>query len=426
MNPIEKAIRNALEKGDAADRAFREKVYRSVHAAVERTIEANPAMPADSAAQRRTLLKDSIRAVESEFQPASEPDLPPPVRADTGHAAAQSSVAPAVTGASRASSTAGNASMAAPPVAAPDPARPAAPALRGAGPAPASGVPAVDAPVRHGADRAPRIETPRAPAKAPPRAEPHLRAAEPIGPVRDADPAFMDDVPPLDLGVGAGRTMAPEGRRRRRRSRVYANVFIAATLVAAVLMGAWWAWQQGLFLTAEQRDRSVPNPSPIAEEESFDPNARAPLSGEAADAAANWIIVFDPTDASQVVMPEGVEAELVDAEGTQALRIRSTADDEPVIFDVGAGILEQVAGKRALFDIEARAEDGTSTQIFVTCNFGELGDCGRNRYNLASERTDYLFDLDMPAKSPGSAGSIAIAPAGTVEIFSIRVSVPGA
>ncbi|MEP1516838.1 MAG: hypothetical protein ABJK32_12285, partial [Nitratireductor sp.] len=47
LNPIEKAIRNALDKGDAGDRAFREKVYRSVHAALERTLQANPGVTPD-------------------------------------------------------------------------------------------------------------------------------------------------------------------------------------------------------------------------------------------------------------------------------------------------------------------------------------------------------------------------------------------
>ncbi|MEP5977130.1 MAG: hypothetical protein ABJ299_10165, partial [Nitratireductor sp.] len=73
MNPIEKAIRNALDKGDAGDRAFREKVYRSVHAALERTLQANPGVTPDILRQRRQALKTAISAIESEFIPAVAP-----------------------------------------------------------------------------------------------------------------------------------------------------------------------------------------------------------------------------------------------------------------------------------------------------------------------------------------------------------------
>ena len=44
----------------------------------------------------------------------------------------------------------------------------------------------------------------------------------------------------------------------------------------------------------------------------------------------------------------------------------------------------------------------------VDCNFGEIGDCGRKRYAVGPKKADFLFELTLPAKSPGAGGTIAI------------------
>src|SRR5690606_33921404 len=62
-----KAIRSALEKGDATDRAFREKVYRQVFAALERSLEARRDVPEDDARRRREQIKAAIIDVERGF-----------------------------------------------------------------------------------------------------------------------------------------------------------------------------------------------------------------------------------------------------------------------------------------------------------------------------------------------------------------------
>ena len=97
------------------------------------------------------------------------------------------------------------------------------------------------------------------------------------------------------------------------------------------------------------------------------------------------------------------------------------------MFDVGQGILEELNGKKAVFDIVARAAEGQETQISVSCEFGELGDCGRKRYVVGYERAEYLFEIELPARKPGASGTIAInsdfANEGkAVDIYEIRVS----
>ena len=92
-------------------------------------------------------------------------------------------------------------------------------------------------------------------------------------------------------------------------------------------------------------------------------------------------------------------------------------------------MLEQIAGKKAVFDIVARAEEGKETQISVDCNFGELGDCGRKRYAVGYEkRRISVRDRAAGQAARAPAASIAInsdfANEGkAVDIYEIRVSV---
>ena len=70
LDAIEKAIRNAFEKGDPTQRDFREKVYRSIYAALEKALQANPNLDDAAKARRREALTTTISQVESEFLPA--------------------------------------------------------------------------------------------------------------------------------------------------------------------------------------------------------------------------------------------------------------------------------------------------------------------------------------------------------------------
>jgi len=110
------------------------------------------------------------------------------------------------------------------------------------------------------------------------------------------------------------------------------------------------------------------------------------------------------------------------------MRIRSGTAGAAVVFDVGQGIVEQIAGQNAAFDVSARAEDGSQRETSISCDFGQMGDCGRKRYVVGYERGEYLFDVQLPAHRPGAGGSIAVnsdfANEGkAVDIYEIKVSV---
>jgi hypothetical protein len=70
MDPIEKAIRSAFEKGNAEDRAFRESVYRKAFEALDRALQANQNLTVEAAINRRKVLQARIAEIETEFIPA--------------------------------------------------------------------------------------------------------------------------------------------------------------------------------------------------------------------------------------------------------------------------------------------------------------------------------------------------------------------
>jgi hypothetical protein len=376
LDPVEKAIRNALEKGNAEDRAFREKVYRSAFAALERATQSHPELTVETAIKRRQSLQAKITSIESEYLPA-------------------------------------------------------APAL----PVHPGEVPSISLDEPQGAAEAPDVEAPADASdgqqKAPSVA---LDASEPVSDAPAVDVGAGETPEPVLAGSAPAATVAPDrDERRARRRRPLAAMFIAVTLLCAAAIGGWWAYDLGLF---KLPDAPPPAPPQLVEEEEFDPAEETPLQpGEpgtveesGAQELRNWITVFSPDDPSAVNAPSGATAEVSEDESGQFMRIRSGTAGAAVVFDVGQGILEQIVGKKAVFDISARAEDGTQTEISISCDFGELGDCGRKRYAVGYERGEYLFDVELGGNRPGAGGSIAVNSdfsneGKAVDIYEIRVSV---
>jgi hypothetical protein len=217
-------------------------------------------------------------------------------------------------------------------------------------------------------------------------------------------------------------------RRARSRRRGVPALFLGLTLLAVAGIGAWWLFQAGVFKTPEERGE-LPVPPPTVEDEDFTPtgDAAAPQKPGQADVSGNWITVFSPKDPTLVSAPSDAKADVMEDDTGSFLRVRSGSSGSAVSFDVGQGILEQLAGKHAVFVISARAEEGQETQVSIDCNFGELGDCGRKRYAVGHERNEYLFDVQLPDKRPGAAGTIAInsdfdKKGKSVDIYEIRVS----
>jgi len=391
LDAIEKAIRNAFEKGKAEDRAFREKVYRSAFAALDRVLQANPNITVEAAIGRRKAVQAKIAEIESEFLPAVPDVTLPPENIGGG--------SPAVDASDRA-------------------AAPAVDAPRPVGASSSSPAIAVDGPVQPDASDAPRSRVlPRVP---------DIMPAETALP----DAPMLDDSPGAPVGNGAQVAPDRDERRIRGRRLPLTMIFVAATLLAAVGIGLYFAVQTGVFKTAAQLDTGPPQTPPTLDsEDSAQPaDTGSPEKPGEADQSKNWINVFSPSDPTHVSTPSDASADVMKDDTGQFLRIRSGASGSAIAFDVGQGVLEKLSGKHAMFDIIARSEEGKETQISVDCNFGELGDCGRKRYAVGQQRNEYLFDVQFPDKHPGAAGTIAInsdfdKQGKSVDIYEIRVSI---
>jgi hypothetical protein len=381
LDPVEKAIRSALDKGNAADRAFREKVYRAAFAALERATQSQPQLTVEMAIKRRQNLQAKVTGIEAEYLPQPAPtvelDDMPGFAVDPDDAAYPVAVAPDVDVS-------------------------ADPGLGTVGHAPDI---SLDHAPQHGAG------------------VPDIDLGSPV----HLDPA--GETRPLADEVAAEDMVAPDRDQARayRRRRPVAAMFLVVTLLSMAVIGAWWAYQNGIFSGSA---RDVPNPPQLVEEEEFDPAEEQP--GAPGDLGTrelrNWTMVFTPEDLSTVNAPSGATAEAGADESGEYLRIRSGESGAAVVFDVPQSVLEEIVGKKAVFNVSARAEEGGQTQISISCDFGELGDCGRKRYAVGYERGEYLFDVSLPGNQPGAAGSIAInsdfANEGkAVDIYEIRVSV---
>jgi hypothetical protein len=367
LDPIETAIRNALRKGDAGDRAFRARVYRSAFNALHRVLEEGDGTTPAEAAARRDNLKARISEIEAEFAPASPFELDPPIAADE------------------------------------------APRIR-VEPEPSLNSVTANAPEI----RAERRERAQAEATSPETA-PRIEAYS------DAPATY----PELSVVRNDG---APRGDKRRasgRRSFVAPLAGLAVLIL--VVVGGWSFLQRDPFAKGPQSEAPGWHPPQTLQEESSSGTAEAPKKEGQADAEQSWITIFSPDDPTTATAGTGAQASVMQEGHAKFLRIVSGAQNGQVTFEVGKGVLEQIAGKHALFDVIARAQEGKDTQMSVNCDFGALGTCERKRYEVGNQRNDFLFEMDMPKTNPADAGKISIVSdidkqGKAVDIYEIRVS----
>ena len=438
LDAIEKAIRNAFEKGDPEDRAFREKVYRSAFAALDRALKTHTNLTVEAAIIRRKSLQAKIAEIETEFMPAirAARAAQPPPQAQTPQLAEPRQPPPR-------------------PVPIPEPEMQpqeeasyeveAPEAVEAIQPPPQAAPPSVPQMVEPAPRSAPELDPQSAPSVSVDRvgeAAPSLDAGYVPGvSMADERPvqagSLAGDPRPAEIAIGGSDVRPP-----RKRSR-WAMFFLIVTLLTAAAIGAWWASKTGLFKSPEEIDTSVPNPPNATEEEDFVPVVPEEPADEAEndgggvgnparpgeiDEQRNWITVFTPEDPSLANAPSDASAEVADDDFGSFLRIRSGAAGSAVVFDVGQGVLEQIAGKKVVFEIVARAEDGKPTQMSVTCDLGALGDCGRKRYDVVAERAEYLWELTLPAARPGDGGTISVVSdlenqGKAVQIYEIRTAI---
>jgi hypothetical protein len=80
-----------------------------------------------------------------------------------------------------------------------------------------------------------------------------------------------------------------------------------------------------------------------------------------------------------------------------------------VLVPLGADVMQALAGRQSALAISVRSASSETTQIYVTCDFSVLGDCGRRRFDVTYDTSDILLSLDYDrALAPNEAGYLAI------------------
>ncbi|MEM0900928.1 MAG: hypothetical protein AAGI92_13365, partial [Pseudomonadota bacterium] len=199
------------------------------------------------------------------------------------------------------------------------------------------------------------------------------------------------------VGVSAERKPVIEPKKRP------FSFMLASTVGIAILVaGGIFAFSTGAFQSAEERDTSIPNPpTRLEQESSANGIQRAPAlasqsTSEGMAEAEGWVTIFTPADPTVLNLVGGAQASLKSDPFGDFAQLQTAAQDAFVELDVPLGVLLQMQGQTVQVNLIARSDDGNPTEMSVTCDFGELGDCGRRRFLVGQSPAEYLFRLNMP------------------------------
>ena len=350
VKAFEAAIRKALHKVDSSDAKVRARIYQSARDALAGSQEKQGVTGTDEAARQYNQLEELIGAIDREYAQArpAAADVAPP--------------APPAQGRSRREP---------PPIAAADPQPgPPQPEARGGFATVSAG------------------DTLRAERLAPPGQKESRR--------RRKKASAAD---PLDAVAAKG------GKQPRKRRRPFWSLLLVAALaIAFVGMAALYVVFNGLFLTADQRDSSIPNPPATVDGGDFAGGGGGADDGE-------WINIFLPDDLSGVSQRVGAQAAPVEIGRSEALQIISSdpGDEGEVLFEIDPAALQPLVGGKAMVVVTVRTSEDTPSQMYVRCTLPGDEDCGRHRFNVNFEVSDVVFSLDLTGKTLASgSGFLAI------------------
>jgi hypothetical protein len=247
-------------------------------------------------------------------------------------------------------------------------------------------------------------------------------------PAEEADSDERYEVRPAALPeseVPVAQAPAKPGSEPRRG---WAFLFILITLLAFFIMALWIAFSTGALKVRGAAETPAVETVTVAPADQPTPAAEAPVPAPVSD---DWLMIFRPDNPGDLVVDPTIKADIKGQGPLARLRIEpapSTTGDAAVVFSIGQGILQQVAGKKAVFDIVAAADKGKPTQISVLCDFAGLGDCGRKRYQIDDATSDNLFQIEFPAGTAEGAGEFILNPdvdgkGRALEIYAIKVRV---
>lgn len=423
MSGLEQAIRNALERAERSDPDIRARIYQSARNALDTGLRKQEVADAAVIERQRQRLETTIREIEDEelsrlrsiarFEKVALDREPEDVSV--------------------------------PAAGEPEPRIEAAPEE----PAPVVEHEA-PRPVQHRIEPASRIEHDM-PGAQPTRGEPEIRidprereAAAPSaddGSLSDISAtrerrqerrrAPVREVEETDWDAAAGTPAPRERRKGGRGGSLLASLFVYACLIGIIGVGIWWVYATGM-IDAALKGNTDFELVPRELQSSQTPQGVTKLD-TLRGFSGDWLEIYNPATDSAAVTPraEATIGEDRDSEGLATV-ITSNAPDQDgdVLVEVPASILQELAGKTSTLAVTVKSNTGKPAQIYIQCEFGTLGDCGRHRYTVTNERADELIQVEFDGKlGPSEPGHIVInsdltGEGSAIRLYGIRV-LPG-
>ncbi|MEL6967858.1 MAG: hypothetical protein AAGM04_10805, partial [Pseudomonadota bacterium] len=366
MAGFEDLLRSALAKQDNPSASVRQRIYQSSRDALERMIQQRSDMSAQTVAVQRQQLEAAIVEVELSLAGAAQPPVQTPSQPTA--AAPVNSPSPNANAPTGLSSTP-----------APNPVPTSSPAVvpeKRATPTPstAAGAPAA---INPGLTAPPEFQ--RQPTQSPVQSP--LQNQMPSG--GSVAPPSAGVVPPIPGNTPTLEEISPAPPQRRRVERdfdgspmgerkPYAKMLFWTIILSGIGVSIWWLITFGPGLLLPQSDGSVPNPRPTTESR-----------GSGATNEADWVAVFSAdTNPENIINRNEGQVQLIQSDGRTFARITSNpGTDNRIRFVVPAGVMEQIKGRAATFEMTMQAVDGQQ-QFSVYCEFGAMGSCGRKRFEI--------------------------------------------
>jgi hypothetical protein len=446
LSGLEQAIRNALERAERSDPDIRARIYQSARNALDLGLRKQEIADPDVIGRQRQRLEATIReiedeeltrlrsiarfervAIEREPEEVAPPVVEPPVRqwTDPGSVSRETPVA-AVASAPIVSqpSGPGGADLAEAPSVEPErrlDARDAGLDPRRADPEPSDPAPAVE-----------RVVAETSLPVAGMRAEPRLDdgSFDDFAATRDGRSLAVATPPDGDLEA---EDAAPPRRRRGGMGSFLVSSFVYLFLLGIVGGGVWWVYDTGMIDAALKGGGDFQLVPEVLRAKSDRPAREEVRLDTLRGFSGEWINIYKPGASAGAVTPRaGAKIdENRDSDGLATV-IASNAPDQDgdVLIEVPASLLQDLAGKTSTIAVTVKSNTDAPAQIYVQCEFGTLGDCGRHRYTVTNERADELIQVKFDGKlGPSAPGHIVInsdlkGEGSSIRLYGIRV-LPG-
>jgi hypothetical protein len=226
-------------------------------------------------------------------------------------------------------------------------------------------------------------------------------------PVREQeDPALAEPSTPADRKISKTKKTA-----RRRGSSLFVSLFVYSVILSLIGGGVWWVYATGMIDAVLKGKSDFDFVPKQLQAESFDPTHKANPLDPQQRFSNDWTMIFTPGKDTGVKARATADISSTKDSDGAATVIASHAPDQDgeVLIDVPADVLQQLAGKTSTLAVTVKSANSNPAQIYIQCEFGTLGECGRHRFTLTNERADELFQVKFDGKlAPDQTGHIII------------------